>query len=94
MILEKFPEKGEAINSLHFADDTTVIADSIAQLNDILDLVAKWAEWFHLEIHPGKSIFYTNDPKVVTLKSAATKIYVGFSNLKTILADCMIYLTP
>ena len=53
----------EFINSLHFADDTTIIASSIAALNALLQVVAEWADKYHLEIHPGKSTFYTNNPK-------------------------------
>ena len=29
----------------------------------LLDIVARWADLYHLEVHPGKSVFYTNDTK-------------------------------
>lgn len=62
MILEAFPENGsEIVNSLHFADDTTIIALSMADLNLLLEIVARWTDLYHLEVHPGKSVFYTND---------------------------------
>ena len=62
MILARFTESDEGIiNSLHFADDTAVIADSIEALNILLEIVSEWADAFHLEIRPDKSIFYTND---------------------------------
>jgi len=62
MIMEAFPENGsEIINSLHFADDTTIIAMSLEELNKLLRIVAEWADRYYLEVHPGKSIFYTND---------------------------------
>ena len=62
MIMEAFPENGsEIINSLHLADDTTIIAMSLEELNKLLRIVAEWADRYYLEVHPGKSIFYTND---------------------------------
>jgi len=32
-------------------------------LNLLLDIVARWADSYHLEVHLGKSVFYTNDTK-------------------------------
>jgi len=53
MIMERFPTTGaDIINSLHFADDTTIIANSIEALNTLLQVVAEWADKYHLEIHP------------------------------------------
>ena len=61
MILKAFPKIGNGIvNSLHFADDTTIIALSMADLK-LLEIVARWADLYHIEVHPGKSVFYTND---------------------------------
>jgi len=45
MIMKKFPDTGKSIiNSLHFADDTTVIADSLEALNILLEIVGEWAD--------------------------------------------------
>jgi len=72
MILEAFPENGnEIVNSLHFADDTTIIALSMVDLNRLLEIVARWADLYHLEVHPGKSVFYTND------RTAGLPVYKG-----------------
>ena len=59
MVLEEFLESGEKIiNSPHFADDTTVIADSIYALNILLEIVSRRADIYHLESHP-ESTFST-----------------------------------
>jgi len=64
MILDIYPETAnDILNSLHFADDTTIIAESLEQLNLLLEIVAKWADKYHLEVHPGKSVFFSNDSR-------------------------------
>lgn len=45
-ILNLYPDIHEEmpINSLHFADDTSIIAETMVQMNNLLEIVQQWAE--------------------------------------------------
>ena len=52
------------INRLLYADDLILIAKSGWQLQQLVDITAKWTHDYQLEIHPGKTeviTLHTND---------------------------------